>query len=156
MTPGRKELKSPQSARMAGSSMMGKSSAKKKGGEIRELKFKTVDDIMYDHMKFEGCTISQVHFDIHGHNFTQKAAHYISKMLSSVFRVDKLHLNLSISAITKEHIEGLIPGILSLTDLKELVLDLSRSKIETDAMEMLSIAISSLTMLKTLNISVEK
>lgn len=155
MTPGKREFKSPVSGKF-GMSSAGKSSTKKRGGEITELKFKSVNDIMYDYMKFEGCSVTQVSLDIHGHNFTQKAAEYMGKFLSSVAKVDKLHLNLSISAITKEHAEALIPGILSLSELRHLELDLSRSKIETEAMEMLATAISGLTSLRSLTISVEK
>lgn len=157
MTPTRGEKKSPVTA--SKQSFGGRSSLtkdKKKGGEIQEIKFRNASDIAFDSHKFQGCSIIHVCLDIHGQNLTQKAAEHIGKFLQSVGRIEKLSLNLSISAIAKEHAQPIAAGLASLLNLHELELDLSRSKIETEAFQLIADAISSLGLLRNLNISVEK
>lgn len=156
----KKEFRSPGTAK--GSSVGGsigkhlKDSKQKKGGEIAQIRFKSVNDVTYDYLKFADCAINQVSLELHGNNFTHKTAEYMGKFLESVARIDKLSINLSISAITKEHVEPLAKGLTSLDGLREFELDLSRSKIETEAMEILCEAISSMSLLRTLAISAEK
>lgn len=160
LTSAKKEFKSPGTAK--GSTMGGsigkhlKDSKTKKGGDIAQIRFKSVNDIAFDYLKFADCSINQVFLELHGNNLTIKSAEYMGKFLESVSRIDKLSINLSISAITKEHVEPLAKGFLNLPDLKEFELDLSRSKIETEAMEILCEAIASLSLLRGLSISVEK
>lgn len=160
LTSPKKEFKSP--ATIKGSSVGGsigkhlKDSKSKKGGEIAQIRFKSVNDITYDYLKFADCSINQVFLELHGNNFTVKSSEYMGKFLESVARINSLSINLSISAITKEHIEPLARGLVTLQDLREFEIDLSRSKIETEAMEILCEAIACLSLIRGLSFSVEK
>ena len=133
-----------------------KDSKHKKGGEIAHIKFKTINDITYDYLKFADCSINRVDLELHGNNLTYKCAEHMGMFMESVASIEALHINLSISSITKEHVDPIAKGLLKLEGLKELDIDLSRSKIETEAMEILCDAIANLNLLKSLSISVEK
>ncbi len=156
----KKEFRSPGVTRgSAIGSSIGKhlkDTKSKRGGEIAQIRFKTASDIAFDYLKFAECSINQVFLELHGANLTIKTAEHMGKFLESVVRIDKLSINLSISAITREHIEPIVKGLLTLEDLREFEIDLSRSKIETEAMELLCDAISSISLLRSLSISVEK
>ena len=80
----------------------------------------------------------------------------MGKFLTSVQKIDRLNINLSISSITREYIEPLAVGIQHLPTLKQVDIDLSRSKIETEAFELLAQSLSTVESLKILSVSVEK
>lgn len=157
MTPSKGDKRSPLAISKNFSGGKGSiAKEKKKGGEIQEIKFKNANDIAFDCLKFEGCSIGSVFLDVHGQNLTLKSADHIGKFLHSVAKVEKLSLNLSISAIAKEHAQPIAAGLASLPHLHELDIDLSRTKIETEAFQLLAESVASLGLLRSLSISVEK
>lgn len=160
LTSPKKEFKSPGTAKQSSlGGSIGKNlrdSKTKKGGEISQIRFKSINDIAFDYLKFADCSINQVFLELHGNNLTVKSAEYMGKFLESVANIEKLSINLSISAITREHVDPIAKGLLSLENLREFELDLSRSKIETEAMEVLCSAIANLSLVRGIAISVEK
>ena len=82
----------------------------KKGlSEIPLIKFKNFQDLAFDYGKFSDCAITQVNLELHGYftslqrtNLNQQAADYMGKFLSSVGKIERLSINLSISSITVE------------------------------------------------------
>lgn len=120
------------------------------------IRFKTQQDLEFDYLKFADCSISQASLELHGTNFNQKSAELMGRFLSSVARIDRLHLNLSISAVTKEGVEPLVVGLRNIAPhLQTLELDLSRSKVETEAFELIAETLQGLHALKSLAVSVE-
>jgi len=137
--------------------------AQKKGlSEIPLIKFKNFQDLAFDYGKFSDCAITQVNLELHGYftslhrtNLNQQAADYMGKFLSSVGKIERLSINLSISSITVEYVAPIAQGLRHLKGLKVLEIDMSRSKIETEAFEMLANAIG-VHPLQKIFISVEK
>ena len=151
-----KEPRTPTGSRTAAKGSSQKAQ-QRKVGEIPLIRFKNAQDLAFDYLKFADCHIIQASLELHGASLNQKSADYMGKFLSSVARIDRLFLNLSISSITKEFMEPLAIGLRNIAhSLSHIDINLSRSKIESEAFEILADALSSFESLKGIGISVEK
>ena len=128
----------------------------KKVNEIPLIGFKNPEDLAYDYAKFAGCSIIQVNLELHGDRLNQKSSDYMGRFLSSVARIDRLTLNLSVCSITRESLDPVSEGLTKLKHLKHIELDLSRCKIETEAFETFCQTLAGLESLLSISISVEK
>ena len=63
--------------------------------EIKCIKFKNVQDLQYDHLKFTNSNVGTAILELHGGNFNQKSCEYMGKFLGSLYKLDTLKMNFS-------------------------------------------------------------
>lgn len=110
--------------------------------EIKTISFKKCEDLSYEHRKFVGSYVGLSNFELHGTNVNNTSTTHIGYFLRSLGGLNRLNLDLSVSALTQDIIEPLSEGLSRTKELKHLQIDLSRCKMETEAFQILSDAIS--------------
>lgn len=84
-TKGRTVMSSPR-----------KSGTKKRPtNEIKVIKFKNVQDLQYDHLKFTNSNVGTTILELHGDNFKQSSCEHMGKFLGSLYQLDTLKMNFS-------------------------------------------------------------
>lgn len=63
--------------------------------EIKCIKFKNVQDLQYDHLKFTNSNVGMAILELHGNNFNQKSCEYMGKFLGSLYKLETLKMNFS-------------------------------------------------------------
>ena len=148
-------VKSPMGSKVLKGSI-GSKEKPKKVNEIPLIRFKNPEDLAYDYGKFAGCSIVQVNLELHGDRLNQKSSDYMGRFLSSVARIERLTLNLSVCSITRESLDPVSDGLSKLKNLRHIEIDFGRCKIETEAFETFCAVLAGIESLRSISLSFEK